>query len=183
MKKLIGLYKTEVAATKAQELMMERGIPARRISRLAPDSDVGVRLASYAGHNAAPVAWKWGAIAGLVLAATLGIGASGELTLVGLITVPGMVAGALAGFAIGLTVFGIVGAVIGRRQYRLQADFFTPDERRGAVALGAVLETDEEIEHARYAYRSTGALETQAGEDWSDAKDPRGTPAAATVNG
>ena len=45
----------------------------------------------------------------------------------------------------------------------LRADFFEADEDRGGTALGVIARTAEEAEAARYAFRSTGALQVRSG--------------------
>ena len=162
--KLIGLYKTREAAAKARELMVARGIGEAQVSLLAPEGEGGPRLAAYAASTSAETAWKYGLPTGAV-AALVGFGiTAGTLELGGSPIEAGIV-GALAGLGVGLLLGGAVGAVVGRRRHALRADFFEPDAKRGAVALGVLTHDEAENEHARYAFRATGALQIESQAD------------------
>ena len=162
--KLIGLYKTREAAAKARELMIARGIGEAQISLLAPEGEGGPRLAAYAASTSAATAWKYGLPAG-ALTALVGFGlTAGSLELGGSPIEAGLV-GALAGCSVGLLFGAAVGALVGRRQHMLRADFFAPDAKRGATALGVLTHDEAENEHARYAFRATGALQIESQAD------------------
>lgn len=159
--KLIGLYKTTEAARKAKQLMRERGIPARRTSMLSPDDTEGPHLATYPHHQAARYA-----LFGTVVAAFVGLvlfGAATEGSVAGLEDVLSAKAVAmLVGVALLAPIGALVGAVIGWRRPVLQADFFDADADRGGTALGVIVESPDEHEAARYAFKATGALRVRS---------------------
>ncbi|NIS36571.1 MAG: hypothetical protein GWO04_44510 [Actinobacteria bacterium] len=160
--KIIGLYKTTEAAAKAKGLMRERGIPDLRTSLLSPDDTDGPHLATYPHHQAATVAWLGAAIGAVV--GGLALGASTTATVEAL---PALAGGhlwsALVGAALVSPVGALAGAIVGWRRRVLRADFFDADAKRGGTALGVVVETPEELETARYAFRATGALRVENG--------------------
>ncbi len=158
--KLVGLYKTPEAASKAVALMGARGIPDERTSLLRPDDRAGPHLATYASNLAARYACLGAAVAGAAVALLLAALTVGEIELEGIAQIgSGALVPALAGFGFGAPLGALVGALYGWRQPVLRADFFDADDRRGGTALGVLTETPDELEAARFAFRSTGALQ------------------------
>lgn len=162
--RLIGLYKTTEAARKAKAMMREQGIPDERTSLLAPDDTRGPHLAAFAHHAAGRYAWLGGALAAAFGALILGVSTTAEITWVNDHPfTAGHWASALWGAALAFPLGAVVGAVFGWRKPTLRADFFEADEDRGGTALGVIARTAEEAEAARYAFRSTGALQVRSG--------------------
>lgn len=161
--RLIGVYKTDEAAQKAKRTMRERGIPDDRTSLLSPDDTRGPHLAAYPHHQAAQVAWLGALIGGALGALVLGALTVGEVELEGFMNLlEGRVVSALVGFAMGATPGALIGAFVGWRRPVLRADFFDADDKRGGTALGVVTKTVEELDAAKYAFRSTGALQVKS---------------------
>lgn len=160
--RLIGVYKTREAAQKAKRTMRERGIPSERTSLLSPDDTHGPHLAVYADHRASQVAWVGALLGGTLGGLVLGGLMVGEVEFEGFTTLmEGHLVAFLVGFVLAAVPGALIGAAIGWRQPTLKADFFDADEKRGGTALGVITLSDDELETARYAFRSTGALQVR----------------------
>ncbi len=156
----VGIYKTREAARQARDMMLGDGIPSAQVSLLSTEDPSGLQLATKRGTQAPLMAWLGmlgGTLFGGVIGAVLGRGAvsfAGMPIEIGARTISGL----LFAFAFGL-VGAAIGAVFGAQRAAYRTNFQQADAPDAGTALGVVTTSEEQDERARYAFKSTGAVD------------------------
>ena len=182
-KAVFGIYKTQMAAEQAVDVLKAGGFSSGDISVLMPQNDSTHEFA-HKKETKAPE----GATTGVTTGAVVG-GGLGWLVGIGALAIPGVgpfiaagpVMAALAGATVGGTVGGITGALVGMGIPEYEAKRYEGFVKDGGILLSVHSTNSSETKRAKELLEQSGASDIASSDEVkADAHMPRPSATTAT---
>ena len=170
---VFAIYTDRASVERAVRGLMNAGFAAEAISVLLPENlgsrEIGTEKATKAPEGAAAGAGT-GAVLGGALGMLAGIGAL-AIPGVGPLIAAGPIMATLAGIAVGGTVGGFTGALIGAGIPEYEAKRYEGFLQKGGILVSVHCSTSEAIDQAKHLFKATGGQDIASSAESSTGTD------------